>query len=80
VKIREFLPFFVFLASILFPFSSTHAIDIPITPTEPVWNFTASGDPGALTWGASSPSGFNNNFFFTPPSQNDSVCFYVKKQ
>lgn len=57
--------------------SLANATDIPITPTGPVWKFTAPGGPGALTWGVTGPGGFNNNFFFTPINNNENVCVYV---
>lgn len=47
--------------------------DIPVTPTGPVFKFS-----NALTWGISGAGGFNNNFFFTPLSLNESVCVYIK--
>lgn len=51
----------------------SYATDIPITPTGPVFKLLP-----APTWGISGPTGFNNNFFFTPLSQNESVCVFVK--
>jgi len=51
----------------------SYGTDIPITPTGPVFKLLP-----APTWGISGPTGFNNNFFFTPLSQNESVCVFVK--
>jgi len=51
----------------------TRGADVPITPTGPVYIVS-----GSLAWGISGANGFNNNFFFTPLSQNESVCIYVK--
>lgn len=51
----------------------TLGADIPIFPTGPVYKL-----PSNPVWGVSGPTGFNNNFFFTPLSQNGSVCVYVK--
>jgi hypothetical protein len=51
---------------------SVRATDIPIFPTGPVYRLTN------LVWGTSTQPGFNNNYFFTPLSQNESVCVYVR--
>ncbi len=47
------------------------ATDIPVFPTGPVFQLNN------LVWGQSGPIGFNNNFFFTPLNQNESVCVFV---
>jgi len=64
------------LISVMFLMSApliTRGADVPITPTGPVYIVS-----GSLAWGISGANGFNNNFFFTPLSQNESVCIYVK--
>jgi hypothetical protein len=52
--------------------AATRGADIPIFPTGPVYRLNS------LTWGVSTQPGFNNNYFFTPLSLNESVCVYVK--
>lgn len=46
--------------------------NIPIFPSGPVYVASSS-----LVWGTSGANGFNNNFFFTPLSVNESVCVFV---
>lgn len=48
------------------------ATDINVFPTGSIFKITP-----ALTWGVSTPPGFNNNYFFTPININESVCVFV---
>lgn len=50
------------------------ANDIQINPTGPTFQLNN------LVWGATGSNGFNNNFFFSPLSNNESVCIYVYNQ
>lgn len=52
--------------------ASVKANDIPIFPSGPVYTVSSG-----LVWGTSGSTGFNNNFFFTPLTLNESVCVYV---
>jgi hypothetical protein len=49
----------------------TRASDNPVFPTGPIFQLKN------LVWGQTGPNGFNNNFFFTPLSVNESVCVLV---
>jgi hypothetical protein len=66
-KIAPLLPLF----AALFVPQIGRATDIPIFPTGPVFRLNG------LVWGTSTQPGFNNNYFFVPFNQNESICIYV---